>query len=177
MFIGRLVGTIAGGQINTASGQYKSTVGGGYNNQATNLLCQRAGWQPKYCRGRYSFAAGFLAQATNDGAFVWADSQGTPFGSTTTNQFNVRANGGVVFVTSGAGMTLDGQSVLTGNQSSPSFSGSVTAAGFLGVNGNFLAGSADSAYGYSDDFVAGTGNSAGGNNMAVGGGSAIAPTV
>jgi hypothetical protein len=165
------VGTIAGGQINTASGQYQSTVGGGYDNQATNSYATVPGGNQNIAGGEYSFAAGFLAQATNDGAFVWADSQGTPFGSTTTNQFNVRANGGVRFVTSGAGMTLDGQSVLAGNQSSPSFSGSVTAASFLGVNGNFLAGSGDSAFGYSDNFIAGTGNNVSGSHMAVGGGS------
>ena len=56
-----------------------------------------------------------MPKATHDGAFVWADSEDAAFGSTTTNQFNVRANGGVRFVTTGAGMTLDGQAVLTGS--------------------------------------------------------------
>ena len=61
-----------------------------------------------------SFAAGYSAQALHDGAFVWADdSQYASFSSTTTNQFSVRAYGGVRFVTSGAGLTVDGYPVLT----------------------------------------------------------------
>lgn len=54
------------------------------------------------------------ARAIHQGAFVWSASQDVTFGSTTTNQFNVRANGGARFVTSGVGMTVDGQTVLTG---------------------------------------------------------------
>jgi hypothetical protein len=50
---------VGGGQNNTASGQ-QSTVPGGNNNLAS---------------GNFSFAAGDMAQATNQGAFVWADSQ------------------------------------------------------------------------------------------------------
>ena len=62
-----------------------------------------------------SFAAGSAARATNSGAFVWSDLESTPFSSLTTNSFNVRANGGVRFVTGGAGLTVDGQPVITGN--------------------------------------------------------------
>jgi hypothetical protein len=90
---------LGGGSLNTNGASY-SVVPGGFRN---------------YAGGQYSFAAGDNAQATNDGAFVWADSQGAPFGSTTANQFNVRANGGVRFVTSGAGVTVDGQAMLAGN--------------------------------------------------------------
>ena len=47
----------------------------------------------------YSFAAGRRARATNDGAFVWADNQGTlAFPSTANNEFSVRATGGSRFV-------------------------------------------------------------------------------
>jgi sulfatase modifying factor 1 len=56
-------------------------------------------------------AAGQQAQATNQGAFVWADSQNAPFASTNNDSFNVRAQGGVDFVTSGAGITVDGQPI------------------------------------------------------------------
>src|SRR6185369_4553761 len=52
---------------------------GGENNSATN----------------YAFAAGNRAKAINTGAFVWADSQDADFSSTTNNQFNIRAAGGV----------------------------------------------------------------------------------
>jgi trimeric autotransporter adhesin len=82
---------IGGGNQNSAGGQY-STVPGGYKNAAG---------------GNYSFAAGDQAQAAFSGSFVWADAEGAAFSSTTTNQFSVRANGGVQFVTSGAGMTVD----------------------------------------------------------------------
>jgi hypothetical protein len=45
--------------------------------------------------GSHGFAAGRRAKANHSGAFVWADSQDADFASTTTNQFNVRAAGGV----------------------------------------------------------------------------------
>jgi hypothetical protein len=38
---------------------------------------------------------GHRAQATNDGTFVWADSEDADFTSTGTNQFLIRASGGV----------------------------------------------------------------------------------
>jgi hypothetical protein len=64
--------------------------------------------------GDYSFAAGWRAKATNNGAFVWSDTQNASFYSTSNDQFNVRAQGGVRFETSGAGLTLDGQPVIAG---------------------------------------------------------------
>jgi hypothetical protein len=104
--------TVGGGFQNTASGD-DSTVGGGYSNSATAGYAAVPGGMNNLASGQFSFAAGDDARATNDGAFVWADAQGPPFGSTTTNQFNVRANGGVRFVTGGAGLTVDGP--LSGN--------------------------------------------------------------
>lgn len=44
--------------------------------------------------GSYSFAAGRRAQATHQGAFVWADSTDADFASAAANQFSVRAGGG-----------------------------------------------------------------------------------
>ncbi len=88
--------TISGGAQNSATGSY-STVPGGFNNDAF---------------GDWSFAAGDGALAADDGSFVWADASGSFFSSTTNNQFSVRAGGGARFVTSGAGMTLDGQAVV-----------------------------------------------------------------
>jgi len=75
-------GTVAGGLGNTASGDY-ATVGGGYENLAS---------------GSYSFAAGYYAEATNMGAFVWADTSGPGFASTAENQFSVRATGGIQLI-------------------------------------------------------------------------------
>ncbi len=70
---------IGGGNVNTASGEY-STVPGGHNNTA---------------KGSYSFAAGRRAWAIHPGSFVWADSQDANLISTATNQFSIRASGGV----------------------------------------------------------------------------------
>ena len=89
---------VSGGFANTNGGQY-AVIPGGANN---------------FALGNYSYAAGNRAKATNQGSFVWADSQNADFGSTTSNQFSVRAGGGVQFVTSGAGMALDGQPLLAG---------------------------------------------------------------
>ena len=97
---------IGGGQSNTVLGFY-ATIPGGLQNQATN----------------YAFAAGRRAQANHPGAFVWADSQDADFTSTDTNQFSVRAGGGVRFVTGGGGLTVDGQNVLIGVVPSSGLSG------------------------------------------------------
>jgi len=93
-------GFIGGGEANTitSGGQY-AAIPGGFRNTAG---------------GYGSLAAGAQAQATNDGSFVWSDaSSATFFGSTNNNSFNVRAMGGVQLVTGGAGLTLDGNPVLT----------------------------------------------------------------
>ncbi len=83
--------TVGGGSGNTVSGEY-STIPGGINNSAS---------------GTASFAAGNMAQAVNNGAFVWADDLGggTAFSSTLANQFSARATGGVVFDLGGAAGT------------------------------------------------------------------------
>lgn len=83
-------GSVGGGGINTASGDY-STVPGGLNNVAF---------------GHYSFAAGQNAQANHNGAFVWADStQQFGLNSAKANEFVARASGGFFFYTN-AGTTL-----------------------------------------------------------------------
>lgn len=71
--------TVSGGTGNIASGD-RSTVPGGLSNEAS---------------GNFSFAAGRQAQATYDGTFVWADSTPANFTSTGTDQFLIRATGGV----------------------------------------------------------------------------------
>ena len=105
--------TVAGGFQNVA-GADDAAVGGGFNNQATNIFATVPGGAGNVAGGQSSFAAGNNAEALHQGAFVWADAEFAAFASTTTNQFSVRANGGVRFVTSGAGMTLDGQPVQAG---------------------------------------------------------------
>jgi hypothetical protein len=98
---------VGGGIDNTASGEF-STVGGGYINTAS---------------GQASFAAGTQAQAKHAGSFVWADDYSGAlfaFASTTTNQFSVRAVGGVRFVTaidSGTGAATAGVKLNAGDTS------------------------------------------------------------
>ncbi len=115
--------TIGGGVLNTNGGQY-ATVPGGYLNSAT---------------AAYSFAAGTGARANHTGAFVWADSSSfTGFVSTAANQFNVRASGGVRFVTDGAGVTVDGAPIVTPlNLSNQAWLVSGNK-GLSPTNGNFL---------------------------------------
>ena len=127
---------IGGGVYNAAGGSF-GTVPGGYNNAANGIG---------------SFAAGTYAQATNDGSFVLADRQLVNFYSSANNQFSARFTGGVVFQTAGAGMTLDGQSVLTSGYGSPvnlnnagnSFTGDGT--GLANVNAAMLNGLSSSAF-------------------------------
>ena len=146
--------TIGGGEYNTSS-NFASTVGGGYFNTSIGLEATVSGGvgntssgdystitggADNVAAGRYSFAAGYFAQASHDGAFVWSDNSdisGVHFSSTGNNQFSVRAAGGVRFVTSGAGMTLDDQEVLANNQSSVTLSGTFNGT-FSGTSsGNF----------------------------------------
>jgi hypothetical protein len=116
---------IGGGLGNTVSGIGAVISGGGmtlftnntyyYNPQvASGIGSVIPGGAGNLAGGDYSFAAGWQAKATNNGAFVWSDTQGANFYSTSNDQFSVRAQGGVRFETSGAGLTVDGQPVLAG---------------------------------------------------------------
>jgi hypothetical protein len=107
-------------------GAFDSTISGGLSNTVafnTKYAVIQGGKQ-NTAGGDYSFAAGRRAKANHHGAFVWADSTDADFASTTSNQFNIRASGGLRFVTGGLGVVLDGQPVLSG----------VVQAGQLGPN-------------------------------------------
>lgn len=102
---------IAGGGFNTIeSGSHYSTISGGAANVVSNnaLYAMVPGGYGNFVGGWFGFAAGNQARADHDGAFVWADNQSVPFSSTIANQFSVRASGGVRLVTSGAGLSVDG---------------------------------------------------------------------
>ena len=103
---------IGGGSGNGAGGR-GATVGGGAGNFAGGNYGTIPGGSSNQASGLYSFAAGQQAQATNQGAFVWADSQNAPYTSTNNDSFSVRAQGGVSLVTSGAGLQVDGAQVMT----------------------------------------------------------------
>jgi len=101
--------SLGGGEMNAATGNH-ATVSGGYRNDATaegafigggqenNAGGQYAcvpGGRKNFASADYSFAAGRRAKANHDGAFVWADATDADFASTASNQFAVRASGGV----------------------------------------------------------------------------------
>ena len=89
---------ISGGFNNTIqSNAIFSAVGGGNGNtiQTNAQYAVVPGGFNNIAAGKYSFAAGQQAQALYQGNFVWADSTATPFTSSDSNQFLVRATGGV----------------------------------------------------------------------------------
>lgn len=116
IFTNGTLGTIAGGLNNNIQPETDGgTIGGGYNGSVAGDYATIPGGSDNWANGFASFAAGRRAKANHDGAFVWADSQDADFSSTATNQFSVRAKGGVRFETAGAGLQVDGQPVVTGN--------------------------------------------------------------
>ena len=105
---------IGGGYGNTILAPF-STISGGLDNTAGNSFAVVPGGFQNTAAGQNSFAAGTQAQATNNGSFVLTDDELTNFYSTASNQLSARFTGGIVFVTAGAGMTLDGQPILAGS--------------------------------------------------------------
>ncbi len=90
--------TVAGGESNVAGNLY-SAVGGGYDNSAAGAYATVPGGLGNHADANYAFAAGRNANADHQGSFVWADSTGASLDTTATNQFLVRASGGVTMYT------------------------------------------------------------------------------
>lgn len=90
---GGSVAVVCGGNANDALGD-ESFIGGGYNNAAGGAYSVVPGGEFNDAGGKFSFAAGRYANAGYDGCFVWSDSQGSCY-SDRTNQFKIRAGGGV----------------------------------------------------------------------------------
>jgi Chaperone of endosialidase len=102
--------TVGGGAGNTASGINASVVGGS-GNSAIGVGGSVGGGYSNTAYGNYSFAGGRqaatgsffgLTLTPDHGSFVWADSNangasGQAFSSTASDQFAVRARGGVAF--------------------------------------------------------------------------------
>ena len=108
---------LGGGHRNTNSGYYSLLGGGRTNNIGANAYYAVIPGGLNNSVGAntlYAFAAGFNAQANHDGAFVWADSQSTPFASAAANQFLIRASGGVGIGTASPVSSLGYPSSWTG---------------------------------------------------------------
>jgi hypothetical protein len=88
-------GSLVFGGDNAAYGTYSAVCGGEFNTNSGGSYAIVLGGAKNVAGGPYSLAAGDYAFATNQGAFVWADSEGIPFNSTASDQFLVRAQGGV----------------------------------------------------------------------------------
>ena len=159
--------TLVGGESNFINLAGHASIGGGYLNVVGDGLHNSTyatipGGYGNYAVGAYSFAAGYFAQATNQGAFVWSDSLATPFdlfSSAANNEFAVRARGGVRFVTDGAGLTVDGlhvnmpasslssgaHSIIAGGIQNTNYADNATISG--GAGNQILSGSDDSTIG------------------------------
>ncbi len=99
--------TSGSGTRNVASGD-ASAIGGGYGNLTPGTASTVPGGYSNIAEGDFSYAAGHNAKAFHVGAFVWADySTLSFFNSTASNQFLIRAAGGVGIGTTDPAEALD----------------------------------------------------------------------
>jgi endosialidase-like protein len=141
--------TMAGGNSNEIgdNSTYSVVSGGFFNMVRSNApYAVIPGGFDNLAAASHSFAAGQRAQALHGGAFVWSDSSGTdqpsppfggiPFASTASNQFSVRATGGVRFVTHTNGTT--GAELAPGSGTWSSISDRNAKENFSRVNGRAI---------------------------------------
>ncbi|HXP60599.1 MAG TPA: tail fiber domain-containing protein [Dongiaceae bacterium] len=138
---------VAGPACSTVSGGYENgtdgrgtygTIGGGYLNYVKGPYATVPGGYANYCGGECSFAAGRHANAGHDGTFVWADnSTDASLWSSATNQFIVRATGGIYFMTkvnSVSGNPLNGMYLSAGGSGWNAYSDRNAKANFSDVD-------------------------------------------
>ena len=108
--------TVSGGAWNTVGDEAAySLIGGGFLNTISDdaLAATIPGGYSNVAAGFCSFAAGRNANANHDGTFVWADNRPANFTSTGTNQFLIRAEGGVGIGTNHPATALHVNGVVT----------------------------------------------------------------
>ncbi|PWU19962.1 MAG: hypothetical protein C5B50_05115 [Verrucomicrobia bacterium] len=89
---------VSGGYSNSIQpNAFCATVSGGsFNSVGTNAAnATIAGGLSNSVAGSYALAAGRRAKANHNGTFVWADSQDADFATAASNQFLIRAGGGL----------------------------------------------------------------------------------
>jgi hypothetical protein len=94
-------GVVGGGTQNTLTGP-EATIAGGYANSASGIGAAIPGGSKNVAAGYDSFAAGTKSDAANDGSFVFSDDAvgAKQLITAGTNEFLVRASGGVAFYSS-----------------------------------------------------------------------------
>lgn len=102
--------TISGGAYNIVHGDYGSVLGG-YDNQASTAAFT-AGGEANRAYGEQSAALGYRSIVSGKGSFAWADTTASDFVVTSTNTFNIRANGG--FTLTASSLTITSSIVNTG---------------------------------------------------------------
>lgn len=113
---------IGGGARNRINANAEhSVIGGGEGNDILDGAAYATipGGRENSISGNHSFAAGYGARASHASTFVWADEGRLPFGSSSSNQFLIRATGNVGINKNNPATTLD-------------VAGAVTATNFLG---------------------------------------------
>jgi hypothetical protein len=105
--------TVGGGYTNTVSAAM-GAIGGGYDNLVTGNYGAIPGGMQNVVGASYGFAAGRLARAEHQGAFVWSDSSSIPFASTGPDQFLISAAGGVGIGTNAPShmLSVEGSAVI-----------------------------------------------------------------
>jgi hypothetical protein len=128
--------TVGGGLFNIAAESY-ATISGGSTNEATGVKATVPGGAGNSAQGNYSLAAGCDAVAHHPGAFVWADSNCSAFGSTAPNQFSVLSTGGARFVSAidGSGNPTGGVTLASGGGSWASLSDEASKTAITPVSG------------------------------------------
>lgn len=177
--------TVGGGQGNSIEYMNAATIGGGASNSIRGF--SRGATIPGGVRnealGATAFAAGYRAQAKDNGTFVWADGTEADFTSSSSNQFLIRASGGVGINTANPATALHvngmvtatdfvGRLLVPGN----SLNGDWAAIGGgrfntnAGVGATIAGGQSNTASNHSATVGGGTGNLAAGLHSTVAGG-------
>jgi len=149
--------TVAGGNLNTASATYSAvgggqsnaanagnaSIGGGLGNWASATSATIPGGSTNVASANFAFAAGQRASSVNPGSIAFADSSAFTFSTTASNQFNVRASGGVRLITginASNGTPTAGVAVAAGGGSWTTLSDRVSKRDFTNVDqGELLA--------------------------------------
>ncbi len=100
------------GNNTTASGPYSTAMG---NNTTASGPFSTATGDASSSTNSWTLVAGRRAKAYHQGAFVWADSQNADFASTLSDQFLIRAQGGVGIGKNNPATALDVNGTVTAN--------------------------------------------------------------